>query len=215
MEEVYFLQDLVKRAKEDDRFIPRWGKNVRLSNYSKFETKPPDITIMIKYVCRHVNYHSSMIYCGLVGVFVLDRQQPLYSVNNPLIQVGSMLLRHVLYHHMKLAEVYSPIAELHQESELDSVDIVVPYIPEAEAMVAMMNKKLSVYLSNYLVDAGMGKVFVKALIQGEIFRPYTMLLVLLHGTAARKRLPHQRMLNDTSSKCSKTRHGIKMNTVLT
>ena len=33
----------------------------------------------------------------------------------------------------------------------------------------MMNKQLSVYLSNYLVDAGMGKVFVKALIQGEIF----------------------------------------------
>ena len=58
---------------------------------------------------------------------------------------------------------------MHQESELDSVDIVVPDIPEAEAMVSMMNKQLSVYLSNSLVDAGMGKVFVKALIQGEIF----------------------------------------------
>ena len=57
---------------------------------------------------------------------------------------------------------------MHQESELDSVDIVVSYIPEAEAMFAMMNKQLSVYLSNYLVDDGMGKVFVKAIIQGEI-----------------------------------------------
>ena len=35
-------------------------------------------------------------------------------------------------------------------------------------MVTMMNKQLSVYLSNYLVDSGMGKVFVKALIQGAI-----------------------------------------------
>ena len=35
-------------------------------------------------------------------------------------------------------------------------------------MVAMMNKELSVYLSNYLVDDDMGKVFVKAPIQGEI-----------------------------------------------
>ena len=60
------------------------------------------------------------------------------------------------------------IAEVHQESELDSVDIFVPDIPEAEAMVTMMNKQLLVYLSNYLVDAGMGKVFVKALIQGAI-----------------------------------------------
>ena len=57
---------------------------------------------------------------------------------------------------------------MHQESELDSVDIVVSEIPEAEAMAAMKNKKLSVYLSNYIIDAGMGKVFVKALIQGEI-----------------------------------------------
>ena len=35
-------------------------------------------------------------------------------------------------------------------------------------MVAMMNKQISVYLSNYLVDAGMGKVFLKALIQGAV-----------------------------------------------
>ena len=32
-----------------------------------------------------------------------------------------------------------------------------------------MNKQLLVYLSNYLVDACMGKVFVKALIQGAVF----------------------------------------------
>ena len=58
---------------------------------------------------------------------------------------------------------------MHQESELDSVDIVVPDIPEAEAMVSIINKRLSVYLSNYLVYSGMGKVFVKELIQGAIF----------------------------------------------
>ena len=119
---------------------------------------------MSKYVRHHVNYQSSMIYCGLMVVVGLDRQQPLYSVNNPLIQVGSMSLRHVLYHHMNLAEGYSLIAEVHQESELDRVDIVVSDTPELEAMVSIMNKQLSVYLSNYLVGAGMGKVFVKALI---------------------------------------------------
>ena len=99
-----------------------------------------------------------------MGVVVLDIQQPFYSFNSPLIQVGYMSLRHVLYHHMKLAEGYSLIAEVHQESELDSVDIVVPDIPEEEVMVSMMNKQLSVYLSKYLVDAGMDKVFVRSLI---------------------------------------------------
>ena len=124
---------------------------------------------MSKYVHHHVNYHSGMIYCGLVGVLGLDRQQPFYSVNHSLIQVGSMSLRHALYHHMKLAEGYSLIAEVHQESELDDINIGVPDIPEAGAMVAMMNKQLLIYLSKYLVDAGMDRIFVKALIQEAIF----------------------------------------------
>ena len=58
---------------------------------------------------------------------------------------------------------------MHQESELDSIDIVVPVIPEAEAIFAMTNKQLSVYLSNYLVGYSMGKVFVKSLIQEAIY----------------------------------------------
>ena len=76
---------------------------MRLSNASKFDTKPPHITNMIKYVRRHVNYHYSMIYFGLVVVVGLDINQPFYSVNNSLIQVGSMSLHRVLYHHMNLA----------------------------------------------------------------------------------------------------------------
>ena len=146
VEEVDFIQDLGKRAKEPDLFTPRWVNNVRLSNASTFKTKPPDITKMSKYVLRHVNYHYSMICCGMVGVMGLYRQQPSYSFNNSLIQVGSMLLRHVMYHQMNLAEVYSLIAEVNQDSELDSVDIVVLDIPEAEDMVSMMNKQISVYL---------------------------------------------------------------------
>ena len=57
-----------------------------------------------------------------------------------------MLLLHVLYHHMNLAEGYSLIEEVHQESELESVDIVVLDIHESESMVAIMNKQISVYL---------------------------------------------------------------------
>ena len=59
--------------------------------------------------------------------------------------------------------------EVHQDSELDIVDIFILDILEVEAMVAVMNKQLSVYLSNYIFDAGIGKVFVNSLIQREIF----------------------------------------------
>ena len=50
VEEVDFLKDLAKRAKEADLFTLRWGNNVRLSNASTFETKPPEIINMSKYV---------------------------------------------------------------------------------------------------------------------------------------------------------------------
>ena len=66
-----------------------------------------------------------------MGVVGLDRQQLFYSVNIPLIQIGYMSLCHVLYHHMNLADGYSLVVEVHQESELYIVDIVVPDIPEA------------------------------------------------------------------------------------
>ena len=47
---------------------------------------------------------------------------------------------------MKLSEGYSLIAEVHQDSELDSVDIFVSDTPKGEAMVATMKKQISVYL---------------------------------------------------------------------
>ena len=47
-----------------------------------------------------------------MGLYI---HQALYSVNNTLIQVGFMLLRRVLYHHMNLDEGYALIAEVHQE----------------------------------------------------------------------------------------------------
>ena len=89
---------------------------MRLSNDSMFENKSPEITNMSNYVRHHVNYNCSMIYLGMVVVVGLDRQQPFYSINNSLIQIGSMYLFHVLYHHINLSEIHSLIAEVHQES---------------------------------------------------------------------------------------------------
>ena len=42
-----------------------------------------------------------------------------------------------------------------------SVDIVIPNTPEAENMVAMMNKQLLAYLTLYLDDLGTDKDFIR------------------------------------------------------
>ena len=47
---------------------------------------------------------------------------------------------------------------------MGSVDIVIPNTPEAENMVAMMNKQLPVYLTFYLNDLGLDKDFIRKLL---------------------------------------------------
>ena len=51
-----------------------------------------------------------------------------------------MTLHHVLYKYVKMDDGHSLISEAHQRGHMGSVDIVIPNTPEAETMVAMMNK---------------------------------------------------------------------------
>ena len=58
----------------------------------------------------------------------------------------------------------SLIAEVHQRGHMGSVDIVIPNTPEAETMVAMMNKQLPAYMTFYLDGIGIDKDFISKLL---------------------------------------------------
>ena len=75
-----------------------------------------------------------------------------------------MSLRHVLYKYVKMDDGHSLISEAHQRGHMGSVDIVIPNTPEAETMVAIMNKQLPTYLTFYLDDIGMDKDFIRKLL---------------------------------------------------
>ena len=106
-----------------------------------------------------------MIYEGLVGIVDMDAEVAFYSESNSAKIMGYMSLRRVLYKFMKLSGGHSLIGEIHQENDLSSVDIVIANAPEAETMVAMMNKNLAAYLTHYLKDAGMDEDFIKRLVK--------------------------------------------------
>ena len=63
-----------------------------------------------------------------------------------------------------------------------SVDIVIPNTPEAETMVAMMNKKLPAYLTLYLDDIGMDKDFIRKIITGAFCSALMHEINYCHGT---------------------------------
>ena len=75
-----------------------------------------------------------------------------------------MNLCHVLYKYVKVDNGHSLISEAHQKGHMGSVDIVISNTPEAETMVAMMNKQLTAYLTFYLDDLGMDKDFIRKIL---------------------------------------------------
>ena len=75
-----------------------------------------------------------------------------------------MNLCYVLYKYVKMDDGHSLIAEAHKRGHTVSVDIVIPNTPEAETMVAMMNKQLPAYLTFYLHNLRMDKYFIRKLL---------------------------------------------------
>ena len=59
---------------------------------------------------------------------------------------------------------HSLIAKAYQRGHMGSVDIVIPNTPEAETMVAMMNKQLPAYLKFYLDNPEMDKDFIRKIL---------------------------------------------------
>ena len=84
--------------------------------------------------------------------------------SNSVKIMGYTSLRRVLYKFTKLSGGHSLIGEIHQENDLSIVDIVIANAPEAETMVAMMNKNLAAYLTHYLKDAGLNEDFITRLV---------------------------------------------------
>ena len=58
-----------------------------------------------------------------------------------------MKLRHLLYNYVKMEDGHSLITKAHQQGYMGPFNIVTPNTPEAETMVAMMNKQLPAYLT--------------------------------------------------------------------
>ena len=100
----------------------------------------------------------------MVGIIDFDATETVYTVSDPTKAAATMSLCHVLYKYVKMDDRHSLISKAHQRGHMGSVDTVIPNTPEAETMVAMMNKQLPAYLTFYLDDLGMDKYFIRKLL---------------------------------------------------
>ena len=79
--------------------------------------------------------------------------------------VAEISLQQVLLKKFKLTKGTSLIAEVHQRGPMGTVDVIVPNIPKAEVMILMINQQFPAFCLNYLIEKGMDKKFVRALIK--------------------------------------------------
>ena len=100
----------------------------------------------------------------MVGIIDFDVTETVYSASDFSKPVATMNLYHVLYNYVKMEDGHSLISKTHQQCHMGSVNIVISNIPEAETMVAMMNKQLPAYMKLYHEYQGLDKGFIRKLL---------------------------------------------------
>ncbi len=79
-------------------------------------------------------------------------------------EIGSYSLCTILLKCLQLSDGHQLIAEIHEAREpTASVQAIIPNTPEAERMIAMMNKKFLSYVGNVLKDRGLPEEFLMEL----------------------------------------------------
>jgi hypothetical protein len=171
-EDVKHLQGLMRAAKDQKLVQQYWGNQAKPSDVliSKKQSRGDEksraymVSNVKSFTRKHVNYHSSMIFDNIPGIWDLDVKVAIHNVSDSAEIMGLLSLRQVLYKQIKLSDGHSMFGELHQQQALSDVEAVIPNIKEAEETLLMMKKNVVAYLQNYLVDGGMDEGFVKTLL---------------------------------------------------
>ena len=148
------LKRLVNAAKEVDYVAHTWGRQAHISEAADNDTSPGELKRYIKFAQRHVNFHCSMTCDDLRGIVNLDAEVMAEKVSTG-DDMTVISLRQVLLFKFKLSDGTSLVAEVHQRGPMGSVDVVIPNIPEAEAMLLMMNRHFPAFCVHYLTEKGM------------------------------------------------------------
>ena len=160
-----YVMTLLEHAKHKGLIAEKWGRNVHISAVLSYnESTAGDCKRMTKVNHEHINYHASMTGDTIDGIIHLDEAIPVYSVSDRTQVVGQRTMRQILYSMVKLSDGHSLFAEIHQRVGAQSIEVVVPNTPEAETMIAMMNKNTAAYLYYYLLDMQVDRSFLLALL---------------------------------------------------
>ena len=142
----------------------KWGRLVRISEILTEKASPIEKKNMLKYSQSHSNYNMSMTEDTLIGVTDVDIKLTLTS--NATIQIHTNLREMLLQYFRYPGGDNKLFAEVHQGTSPGSpVTVVVPNTPEAEQIIANLNKCFPTVAAVILSSQGFPEELINEMIK--------------------------------------------------
>ena len=97
----------------------------------------------------------------LTEITDLNAKADIKYAKEPNKIVCTMTLRDCLYNFWRMENGSSLFGEIHQAGPMGNAQVAIPYPPEAEQVLEIMNKHLACYFVNYLKDLKVDDNFIK------------------------------------------------------
>ncbi len=158
------MKRLTQFTKEYGLVKRYWGRHAHISEILSKDSSHCEARRLAQVAHLHSNYQCSMILEDIQGIASLDSIAEAFDEDGA--SMGIVSLRGLMLKHLRLNDGMQLIAEIHQASgPMGKVFAVIPQHPEAERMVAMMNKNIAAYLINVFQDRGFESSFVRGLVK--------------------------------------------------
>lgn len=152
----------VAHGKRKGIFKEILGPHVHVTTVMTYDSTPGDIRRADKFHMNTINYNFSMTSTDVPGFTDLNHKVEIREGGKVIQNVS---LRYCLLSLFKLKDKSPLIAEVHQLAPGDSIQVVHPNIPEAEAVLLNMQKHVGGFIYCDLLDAGIEESFVKAMLR--------------------------------------------------
>jgi hypothetical protein len=152
----------VAHGKRKGIFKEILGPHVHVTTVTTYDSTPGDIRRADKFHMNTINYNFSMTSTDVPGFTDLNHKVDITEGGNVIQRVS---LRYCLLSLFKLKDKSPLIAEVHQLTPGDSIQVVHPNIPEAEALLINMQKHAGGFIYYDLTDAGIDDGFIKAMLR--------------------------------------------------
>jgi hypothetical protein len=147
------MKKLVQYAKDAGIIKKYWGSHVHVSKVTYTSSSSLEAKRQCKVSQSHTNYQVSMVHEAVGGIIDIDDSADFHHpVSCQLI--GSITLCQVILKYLKMSNGHSLVAKVHQAGSQLETTVIVPQTPEAEWMIATMNKNVAAFLWHMLLKQG-------------------------------------------------------------